>query len=146
MFKLKTTASFECAHRLYSVETYSDECRANVHGHSYYVTFYISRKELNDAGMIMDFKLLKKTINDKLISVYDHACILKSNDPLVESITSNCKKVIVVDENPTAEWMTQHFYNLISEELSKLDPDVIVTECDVQETDKNIAIYIPEEG
>ena len=69
MFKLKTTASFECAHRLYSVETYSDECRANVHGHSYYVTFYISRKELNDAGMIMDFNLEDADPNKKYISL-----------------------------------------------------------------------------
>ena len=62
MYKLQTQIEFEAAHRLYDVDTYSEECRNNIHGHSYKVTFIIGRDELNSAGMVIDFKLLKKVL------------------------------------------------------------------------------------
>ena len=86
MYQVKTQISFEAAHRLYDVATYSEECRDNIHGHSYKVEVIVSRDELNDAGMVVDFKRLKKIVKLGIEGTYDHSCILKKDDPLVEPI------------------------------------------------------------
>ena len=81
MYKLETRIEFEAAHRLYDTATYSEECRNNIHGHSYKVTYLIGG-DLNEAGMVIDFKLLKKIIRETVEQPYDHSCILKRSDPL----------------------------------------------------------------
>lgn len=142
-YSLKTQLSFEAAHRLYDVDTYAEECRNNIHGHSYKVTVVIGASQLNEANMVIDFKLLKKLLRETIETKYDHSCILKSTDPLCEPIKLNCKKVHVVDENPTAEWMAKTFCDEITQSLvtSQLWPKVTVRRIEVQETENNIAIY-----
>lgn len=145
MYKLKTQIDFECAHRLFGVATYSEECRNNLHGHSYKVTVIIGRKELNAAGMVIDFKLLKKILNEVITDKYDHACIIRSNDPLAAPIYDNCKKVIIVEDSPTAEWMAKTYFTEIQRSLNNEDIDIKVLSVAVQETEHNIAIYEEDE-
>lgn len=144
MYKIQTQVSFEAAHRLYNVNTYSEECRKNIHGHSYKVTVVVCRPELNDAGMVMDFKKLKKIIKDEIEDVYDHGCVLKYDDPLVEAVSKNCSKLVVSNVSPTAEWMSQQFYKQLFDALKKEDAALAVEYVAVQETEHNIAIYEPE--
>lgn len=144
MHKIQSTISFEAAHRLFDVATYSEECRDNVHGHSYYVTVQVGRSELNESGMVMDFKLFKKILKSTIEDRYDHACILKFDDPLVNAMKANCKKVVVVTSNPTAEWMALHFASLIQCQLDLIDDQLQVVSVAVQETERNIAIFEPE--
>ena len=110
MITLKTSFECETAHRLFNVATYSEECRDNVHGHSYKYVVEVARKDgkLNSANMICDFKLLKNTLQ-KFVKKYDHSVIIKQDDPLCQPLLDNCKKVNVVTENPTAEWMVTEF-------------------------------------
>lgn len=144
MHKIQSTVSFETAHRLFDVATYSEECRDNVHGHSYYVTVQVGRSKLNESGMVMDFKLFKRILKSTIEDTYDHACVLKYDDPLVKSMTDNCKKVVVVADNPTAEWMAQCFASLIQRQLNLVDNQLQVVSVSVQETERNIAIFEPE--
>lgn len=141
MYEVKTTINFEAAHRLYDVATYSEECRKNLHGHSYKVTVYIAREKLNDASMVIDFKLLKKILKEVIEDKYDHSCILRSIDPVAEHVKANCDKVRIVEENPTAEWMAMQFYYDILEALNQEDNQLLVNRVEVQETEKNIACY-----
>lgn len=141
MYKLQTQIEFEAAHRLYDVDTYSEECRNNIHGHSYKVTFIIGRDELNSAGMVIDFKLLKKVLKSEIEDVYDHSCILTYSDPISESIKQHCKKVHIVYHNPTAEWMSYVYFKIASDALFEIDPLLKVVSVAVQETEHNIAIY-----
>lgn len=141
MYKLQTQIEFEAAHRLYDVDTYSEECRNNIHGHSYKVTFIIGRDELNSAGMVIDFKLLKKVLKSEIEDKYDHSCILTYSDPLSESIKQHCKKVHIVYDNPTAEWMSYVYFKIVSDALFEIDPLLKVVSVAVQETEHNIAIY-----
>lgn len=141
MHIVETQVSFEAAHRLYDVNTYSSECRENIHGHSYKVKVKVSCDALNHAGMVIDFKLLKTIIASTIESKYDHSCILKSNDPLCKPIQENCKKVIIVNENPTAEYMAEIFFNQIQYALRDCK-DVKVYSVSVQETENNIATYL----
>ena len=141
-YSLKTQVSFEAAHRLYDVNTYSEECRTNLHGHSYKVTVYVGNTQiLNDAGMVVDFKQIKQIIKSCIEDKYDHSCILKSNDPLCKPISENCKKVIIVDENPTAEWMAHEFCIEINSAIPDELQSLHVFRIEVQETENNIAIY-----
>ena len=64
---------------------YESKCQ-NLHGRNWVVTVYCKSKELDENGMIIDFKHIKNAIMDKL----DHQYI---ND--------------VVDFNPTAENMSR---------------------------------------
>lgn len=145
MYTVKTKITFEAAHRLYDVDTYSSECRDNLHGHSYCIEVVIGVNNLNTAGMVIDFKLLKKIIKDVIEDKYDHSCILRNSDPIAKVIKANCKKVILVDESPTAEWMTKKFYDMIEDKLHIYGSDIHVISVAVQETENNIAIYYPED-
>lgn len=145
MYTVKTRVSFEAAHRLYDVVTYSSECRDNLHGHSYKVEVVVGTDYLSSAGMVIDFKLLKKLIKDVIEDKYDHSCILRKSDPIAAVIEENCKKVILVDESPTAEWMAKEFYDMIQAEIHIYASDVHVISVGVQETENNIGYYLPEE-
>ena len=143
MYTVETTVSFEAAHRLYDVDTYAAECRENIHGHSYKVRIVVGSSKLNTAKMVIDFKLLKKIVKETIEDHYDHACILKWDDPLVQPIMDNCRKVIVVNDNPTAEYMAETFFNELSDRFDRddLDVPVSVISVSVQETEHNIATY-----
>ena len=139
-----STFSFEAAHRLYNVNTYSEECRRNLHGHSYRMTVYLSRLNPDDSGMVMDFKKFKKIVNDTVIDRYDHSCILRECDPILPVIRENCEKVYSYEESPTAEWMAKWFYKLLDERFKLEDKELILQKVEVQETENNIASYSPE--
>lgn len=141
MYTVETKLSFEAAHRLYDVATFSEECKNNIHGHSYKVEVSVGREELNDASMVVDFKLLKMILRHDIEDKYDHSCIIKSNDPLAQVIHKNCEKVHIVDENPTAEWMAKKFFEDIQDALKDIDYDLILNYVAVQETENNIAKY-----
>lgn len=143
MHSIRTCISFEAAHRLYDVVTYSRECSDNLHGHSYKVFVNCSCNDLNSAGMVIDFKLLKKILKTAIEDKYDHSCIIRDCDPLKKALLTNCKKVVVVEESPTAEWMAKEFAFDIQTELNKyaISENVIVNRVEVQETENNTAIW-----
>lgn len=146
MNSVKARVCFEAAHRLYNADTYAEECRKNLHGHSYKVDVEISSTALNSANMVIDFKLLKEILKTTIHDKYDHSCILNRSDPLCEPIKSACDKVVVVDSNPSAEWMAQEFYACIYTALHNKFGEVYnIVSISVQETDNNIAVYRPEE-
>lgn len=144
MITLKTSFECETAHRLFDVNTFSEECRENIHGHSYRYVVEVARKKgndvLNESNMICDFKLLKQVIKD-FEKKYDHSVIIKENDPLCKSLLENCKKVNVVKENPTAEWMVKSFPEELNKlfDLKKLEIEVVSLE--IAETTGNIAVW-----
>lgn len=139
MYKVETEVSFEAAHRLYNVNTYSEECRDNVHGHSYKVKVVAGQEELNESGMVQDFKLFKNIVKKEIEDVFDHSCILNALDPLVPAIQKECKKVIVTTENPTAEWMAKFFFDTLQKAFNLHGIDIISVA--VEETKNNIATY-----
>ena len=139
--EVETFVTFEAAHRLYNVNTYTKACMKNIHGHSYGTRVVVSRKDMNSAGMVVDFKLLKEVVNREIVDKYDHSCILKSDDPLAQPVREHCENVHIVDENPTAEWMAATFFDVIEKALQEKDPELIVMSVSVRETDKNIATY-----
>lgn len=142
MHTVEATIAFEAAHRLYGVDTYSSECRDSIHGHSYKVIAVVGREFLNNAGMVVDFKLLKKVMK-AIEDQYDHSTILRDCDPMVDAYRKYApeSKLNVVADSPTAEWMAKQYYYDLYQSLHSTDPQLVIVSVSVQETEKNIAKY-----
>lgn len=145
MYTIQSMVSFEAAHRLYGVDTYSKECSDSIHGHSYKCHITVGRLEKNSAGMVMDFKLFKKICKEVIEDRYDHSTILRDVDPMVEAFRQFApeQKLNIVKDNPTAEWMAEEYCKELEKALQEVDEDLIVCRVSVQETENNIATYEP---
>jgi len=67
MFEVKVESHFSAAHHLLN---YDGKCE-NPHGHNWKVEVYAQGKELNESGILIDFKVLKKELNE-LLDRLDH--------------------------------------------------------------------------
>ncbi len=68
MFELKIITKFAAAHQLKIEE--SKKCE-NLHGHNWKIEVCVSGEELDHAGLLMDFGVLKKYVA-KVIEELDH--------------------------------------------------------------------------
>jgi len=67
MYRLKIVTSFAAAHNL---NNYQGECE-NLHGHNWRVEVSVTARELDKAGLGMDFKILKAETKE-LLATLDH--------------------------------------------------------------------------
>jgi 6-pyruvoyltetrahydropterin/6-carboxytetrahydropterin synthase len=70
MYEISIETSFSAAHRL---RNYQGNCEA-LHGHNWKVQVTVQTGSLNDIGLAIDFKILKKITNETLARM-DHACL-----------------------------------------------------------------------
>ena len=109
---------FEMAHALLG---YDGPCK-NIHGHSYKlsVTVLGSVKQNtsdSDEGMVIDFGIVKKTIEDLIISKYDHSLVLNDKMKIDESQFEFMNKLILVPFQPTCENLLIYYADLIKEKI-----------------------------
>jgi len=128
----------------------------NIHGHNYKMEVTVSRLNIehegfNDdessfkrTGMVIDFKDLKKIVNEGLVAKLDHAFMYNqfSTDDVeleVASLLENHgKKVFKVNYRPTAENMAKHFFKFLN---ARMPIGINVTRVKLYETDTSYAIY-----
>ena len=86
MYRLKTAAAFEAAHR---IDDYPGKCR-RLHGHNWSVEVEITGMTLDELGMLVDFKLVKQklmTVLDKLDHQYlNELPMFAANSPTAENL------------------------------------------------------------
>jgi len=92
MYEITIETHFSSAHRL---RQYEGECE-RLHGHNWNVQISVASQELNELGMVMDFKELKEKTRS-LIAKFDHQ-YLNEVPPFTEI-------------NPTTENMARHLFN-----------------------------------
>jgi 6-pyruvoyltetrahydropterin/6-carboxytetrahydropterin synthase len=119
-FVLKTLLDFASAH---SLRGYPGDC-ANLHGHNWKIEVEIVGQELNDIGMIIDFKQIKKHAKE-VVKELDHKFL---ND--IEYFKT---------VNPTAENIAQYLFRQIQQRIEA--PNVTMHQITVWENDRNCVIY-----
>ncbi len=126
MYELKVLSSFSSAHAL---RGYNGKCE-NIHGHNWQVETTVASNVLNEIGLVIDFKLLKKFIGG-VMEILDHKFINELD--------------FFKEINPSAENIARYIY----EELEKIIglneynecKDIRITRVDVYETSSSMASY-----
>ena len=123
MFEVTVEAGFSSGHYL---RNYHGKCE-NPHGHNYRVLVTLEGEELDEAGLLLDFKLLKHLLRP-VVERLDHRMI---ND--IEPFT---------ELNPSAENMSRYFYQQTAQQLKEMTGGrVRVKDCTLFETDSSFARY-----
>jgi len=123
MYEVTVDRSFAAGHYL---RNYKGKCE-NPHGHNYKVRVTLCGKELDRAGLLLDFKDLKDVMRD-VIERVDHQML---ND--IEPFTRL---------NPSAENIARYFYDETSKRLKSLtNGRVSVKDVTIWETDATTARY-----
>jgi len=120
ILRLTRVFSFDMAHVLLN---YHGKCK-NIHGHTYKLEVTVKGAPCNDdtsprKGMLIDFSDFKKLIQDKIITVWDHALMIhQDSDPvLLCALQNNYEKIIIVPFQPTTENMICELAAIIKEIL-----------------------------
>lgn len=131
MYTIKRSQKFEYAHRLLN---HPALCQF-LHGHSGAAEVEIMSSALNGQGMVEDFSILKKAM-DEVLDLWDHATLLQKNDPLISTFQLHNQRLYLFDEPPTAEIMSWTLFN----KLQDFFPGR-VKRVTISETEKNQATY-----
>lgn len=121
MFELTVEETFAAGHAL---RNYRGKCE-NVHGHNYRVELTLAGKELDEAGLLLDFVEIRRLLH-AVVDRMDHRFL--NEVPPFDTI------------NPTAENMARYIYDEIARELPGR---VALTAVRLWETDTASAIYRP---
>ena len=124
MFEVTVEAGFSSGHYL---RNYRGKCE-NPHGHNYKVFITLQGNDLDEAGLLLDFKLLKQVMRP-VVDYLDHKMI-NELEPFVTEI------------NPSAENLARYFYQETSAQVREMTAGrVRVKDCTLYETDTSFARY-----
>ena len=123
MYEVTVDDTFAAGHYL---RNYKGKCE-NPHGHNYKVFVTLIGEELDEAGLLLDFKLLKQVMRP-VVDYLDQQMI---ND--LEPFTT---------VNPSAENLARYFYQETAKQLREMTAGrVKVKDCTLYETDTSFARY-----
>ncbi|HIE12694.1 MAG TPA: 6-carboxytetrahydropterin synthase QueD [Desulfotomaculum sp.] len=124
MFELTVETSFAAAHCL---KGYPSPC-GRLHGHNWTVAVTVAGERLNDAGMLVDFKVLKEAVRD-VVGELDHQYL-------------NELPFFRTGAEPTAENIARYIYTAVAARFSAY-PDIQVREIKVAESPAAWVVYRP---
>ncbi len=120
MFTVRIEDSFAAAHYL---TQYQGKCE-NMHGHNYRVRVTAEGQELDEAGMLVDFGILKSALAEVLKEM-DHTLLNEHPEFL--------------DGRPSAERIARYIFHKIQEMTG-----APISRVEVFETERNAASYVPD--
>jgi 6-pyruvoyltetrahydropterin/6-carboxytetrahydropterin synthase len=120
MYHLTVHSHFAAAHNLIN---YKGDCE-NLHGHNWKVEVTVSARELNSAGLGIDFKTLKKETN-RVLDQLDHK-YLNELGPFLQ-------------DSPSSENIARFLFDQLGQSLD--DQNVTVEKVTVWESDYACASY-----
>ena len=103
MYILERTFEVPIGHRL---SKHKRKCRF-VHGHNFVITVKIKSKTLNSDDMVIDFSDIKRIVGTYLNDMYDHACMINSNDQHYTKL-DEMSSIVLTQGDPTAENLACH--------------------------------------
>ena len=96
MYTLKVESAFEAAHQ---IPGYPGKC-ARLHGHNWVVEATVQGSELDELGMLVDFKLVKAALHT-VLEMFDHH-YLNDLEPFQSGLT------------PTAENLAKLIFDMLA--------------------------------
>ena len=146
IIRLTKEFSFEAAHALGG---YDGPCR-EIHGHSYRLFVTIKGTPSTDPmnpkqGMVMDFGVLKKIVNEEIISRFDHALVLRTtaDEGLRRVLAEQFDNVVTVEYQPTCENMLDDFALRL---MKRLPEGVTLHSLRLHETASSYAEWFSEDN
>ena len=122
MYQARVETEFSAAHFL---SHYQGKCE-NLHGHNYRVRLWVKGEKLDEGGMLVDFTLLKKALNEA-ISPLDH---------------SNLNDMEIFQNDPSAERIAKFIFDAAGKKLSELGVDSsLLNAVDVFENPRSMARF-----
>ncbi len=145
--RLTKEFSFEAAH---SLEGYDGACR-EIHGHSYRLFVTIKGEPSVDPydpkqGMVMDFGLLKRIVDEQIVSRLDHAFVVRRSEQgaqLRDMLADRYSNIVLVDYQPTCENMLADFAERL---LESLPDEVELYSLRLHETAASFAEWFAEDN
>jgi 6-pyruvoyltetrahydropterin/6-carboxytetrahydropterin synthase len=120
MFKLKVKKEFSSAHILHG---HPGDCK-RMHGHNWLVEAEVQGNNINEIGMVIDFKDIKNNLKT-IISKLDHQ-FLNDLEPFI-------------NDNPTAENISKYIYKELSKNINT--DNIKVSEIKLWETNNSAVTY-----
>lgn len=124
MYKIKVISDFSSAHML---RQYKGKCE-NMHGHNWKIEARVASSKLDEAGMVMDFKELKRLLN-AILDELDHKNL--NELPYFKKI------------NPTSENIAKYIYDQLAADDKRLTGSDYKLKVTVWESDTSAATYGP---
>lgn len=124
MFELKVVTHFAAAHQLAMV---AKKCE-NLHGHNWKVEVCVSGEKLNDAGVLIDFGILKAEVRE-IMQLLDHR-FLNELDYFDNGV-------------PSSENIAVFIAKTLAQKLN--GPGIRVSRVTTWESEDACATYIPNE-
>ncbi len=125
MFELKIRTHFAAAHQLKMV---SQKCE-NLHGHNWHIEVRVSGKNLDRAGVLMDFGVLKKQVAE-IMGTLDHQ-FLNDLDMFTDAFP------------PSSENIAIYIARQLQDRIDH--PGVRVSRVSAWESDNSCATYIVDD-
>ena len=118
MYRLRTQTDFDAAHHL---ENYEGKC-ARLHGHLWVVEVFVLGKELDKAGLLVDFGVIKTALNKITDGRLDHQNL------------NDIKEI----GNPTCENVARYIFSSLKPSIPK---EVLLEKVRVWETPRSWGEY-----
>ena len=123
MFELNVKAEFEAAHQ---INGYNGKCQ-RLHGHNWSVEAIVEGRELDNLGMLIDFKILKAELN-KVLDELDHRYL-------------NELPIFSKEANPTAENLARYIFETLSSSEIFKDTTAALKAIRVYESPRSCVTY-----
>ena len=120
---------------------------ALIHGHNWDIEVTFSSEKCDENGFVIDFGKLKPFKDE--ISSFDHALVLREDDPLGDHLPEICCNLISLPD-ASSEGLARYFYQSFSRLLAvhpsfsePRDRGVSISSVKVHEDSKNSAVFEP---
>lgn len=114
-YRVCKSIEIENGHQL---SKHPDKCRFP-HGHSRRVEFVLEAPDLDDNGMVCDFKIIKEAVGEWL-DTFDHALCLNTDDPMYATLKAAYGERVIgfPQTEPTTEVLAKTFFDEASRLLA----------------------------
>ena len=120
MLTVTKSVKFDAAHVL---TNHQGLCK-NLHGHTYRVEARVSQQPGDTADMVIDFKDLKHTCEEVILSRFDHAFIYDSSSvgesEIAAVVEKNGMRTVAIPFRSTAENLSRYFFGELKAHLPGL--------------------------